>query len=92
MNLSSCADKAYTRGSKHKGYRVSKYALAKELLESGYEKGKELSLAEADVAEVMVVQSIQELIRVKGAKYVKEFLKYEADSVSEKNVFEIQRR
>ena len=68
---------------------MSKYALAKELLESGYEKGKELSL---DVAEVMVVQSIQELIRVKGAKYVKEFLKYEADSVSEKNVFEIQRR
>ena len=74
---------------------MSKYALAKELLESGYEKGKELSLDEADVAdvaEVMVVQSIQELIRVKGAKYVKEFLKYEADSVSEKNVFEIQRR
>ena len=68
---------------------MSKYVLAKELLETGYEKGKELSL---DVAEVMVVQSIQELIRVKGAKYVKEFLKYEADSVSEKNVFEIQRR
>ena len=68
---------------------MSKYALAKELLESGYEKGKEFSL---DVAEVMVVQSIQELIRVKGAKYVKEFLKYETDSVSEKNVFEIQRR
>ena len=65
---------------------MSKYALAKELLESGYEKGKELSLDEADVAEVMVVQSIQELIRVKGAKYVKEFLKYEADSVSEKKV------
>ena len=92
VNLSSCADKAYTRGAKHKGCLLSKYALAKELLESGYEKGKELSLDEADVAEVMVVQSIQELIRVKGAKYVKEFLKYEADSVSEKNVFEIQRR
>ena len=91
-NLSSCADKAYTRGSKNEGCLVSKYALAKELLETGYEKGKELSLDEADVAEVMVVQSIQELIRVKGAKYVKEFLKYEADSVSEKNVFEIQRR
>ena len=89
VNLSSCADKAYARGTKHKGCLLSKYALAKELLESGYEKGKELSL---DVAEVMVVQSIQELIRVKGAKYVKEFLKYEADSVSEKNVFEIQRR
>ena len=71
---------------------MSKYALAKELLDSGYKKAKELSLDEADVAEVMVVQSIQELIRVKGAKYVKEFLKYEADSVSEKNVFEIQRR
>ena len=71
---------------------MSKYALAKELLESGYEKGKELSLDEADGAEVMVVQTIQELIRVKGAKYVKELLKYEADSVSEKNVFEIQRR
>ena len=71
---------------------MSKYALAKELLESGYEKGRALSLDEADAAEVMVVQSIQELIRVKGAKYVKEFLKYEADSVSEKNVFEIQRR
>ena len=71
---------------------MSKYALAKELLETAYEKGKELSLDEADVAEVMVVQSIQELIRVRGAKYVKEFLKYEADSVSEKNVFEIQRR
>ena len=71
---------------------MSQYALTKESLETGYEKGKELSLIEADVAEVMVVQSIQELIRVKGAKYVKEFLKYEADSVSEKNVFEIQRR
>ena len=71
---------------------MSKYALAKELLESGCEKGKELSLDEADVTEVMVVQSIQDLIRVKGAKCVKEFLKYEADSVSEKNVFEIQRR
>ena len=47
---------------------MSKYSLAKELLESGYEKGKELSLDEADVAEVMVVQSIQELIRVKGGK------------------------
>ena len=71
---------------------MSKYALTKELLDSGYEKGKEFSLDEADVTEVMVVQSIQELIRVKGAKYVKEFLKYKADSVSEKNVFEIQRR
>ena len=71
---------------------MSKYALAKELLETGYKKGKELSLDEGDVAEVMVVQSIQELIRVKGAQYVREFLKYEADSVSEKNVFEIQRR
>ena len=71
---------------------MSKYALAKELLGTGYEKGKELSLDKAEVDEVMVVQSIQELIRVKGAKYVKEFLKYEADSVSEKNVFEIQRR
>ena len=46
---------------------MSKYALAKELLDSGYEKGKEFSLDEADVTEVMVVQSIQELIRVKGA-------------------------
>ena len=70
---------------------MSKYTLAKELLESGYEKGKEFSLDEGDVAEVMIVQSIQELIRVKGAKYVREFLKYEADSVSEKDVFEIQR-
>ncbi len=70
---------------------MSKYTLAKELLESGYKKGKELSLDEGDVAEVMIVQSIQELIRVKGAKYVREFLKYEADSVSEKEVFEIQR-
>ena len=92
VNLSSRADKTYTRGSKHEACHGSKYALAKELLESGYEKGKELSLDEADVAEVMVVQSIQELIRVKGAKYVKEFLKYEADSVSEKNLFEIQLR
>ena len=71
---------------------MSKYVLAKELLGTGYGKGKELSLDKAEVAEVMVVWSIQELIRVKGAKYVKEFLKYEADSVSEKNVFEIQRR
>ena len=71
---------------------MSKYALAKELLETGYEKGRELSLDEGDVAEVMVVQSIQELIRVKGAQYVREFLKYKADSISEKNVFEIQRR
>ena len=55
---------------------VGKYALAKEVLETGYEKGKELSLDEADVTEVMVVQSIQDLIRVKGANCVKEFLKY----------------
>jgi len=68
VNLSSCAGRAYTRGSKNEGCFVSKYSLAKELLESGYEKGKELSLDEADVAEVMVVQSIQELIRVKGGK------------------------
>ena len=60
-NLSFCANKACTRGTKHKRCLLSKYALAKELLESGYEKGKELSLDEADVAEVMVVQSIQEL-------------------------------
>ena len=64
----------------------------KELLESGYEKDKEFILDEGDVAEVMIMQSIQELIRVKGAQYVREFLKYEADSISEKNVFEIQRR
>ena len=88
-NLSFCANKACTRGTKHKRCLLSKYALAKELLESGREKGKEFSL---DVAAVMVVQSIQELILAKGAKYVKEFPKYEADSVSEKNVFEIQRR
>ena len=71
---------------------MSKYALAKELLETEYKKGKELCLDEGDVAEVMIMQSIQELIRVKGAQYVREFLKYEADSISEKNVFEIQRR
>ena len=71
---------------------MSKYTLAKELLSSGYEQGKALSLDEADVAEVMITSAIQELIRVKGAAYTKDFLRYEADSVSEKGVFEIQRR
>ena len=71
---------------------MSKYALAKELLTSGYEQGKALSLDEADIAEVMIISAIQELIRVKGAAYTKDFLRYETDSVSEKGVFEIQRR
>ena len=71
---------------------MSKYALAKELLNSGYEQGKALSLDEADIAEVMITSAIQELIRVKGAAYTKDFLRYEIDSVSEKGVFEIQRR
>ena len=48
---------------------MSKYALAKELLTSGYEQGKALSLDEADIAEVMITSAIQELIRVKGAAY-----------------------
>jgi hypothetical protein len=68
---------------------MSKYALAKELLNSGYEQGKALSLDEADIAEVMITSAIQELIRVKGAAYTKDFLRYETDSVSEKGVFEI---
>ena len=71
---------------------MSKYALAKELLTSGYEQGKALSLDEADIAEVMITSAIQELIRVKGAAYTKDILRYETDSVSEKGVFEIQRR
>ena len=52
---------------------MSKYALAKELLTSGYEQGKALSLGEADVAEVMITSAIQELIRVKGGAYTKNF-------------------
>ena len=52
---------------------MSKYALAKELLNSGYEQGKALSLDEADIAEVMITSAIQELIRVKGAAYTKDF-------------------
>ena len=51
-----------------------------------------MSLDEADIAEVMITSAIQELIRVKGAAYTKDFLRYETDSVSEKGVFEIQRR
>tara|TARA_Y200000002_G_scaffold328758_1_gene292519 strand:- start:309 stop:416 length:108 start_codon:yes stop_codon:yes gene_type:complete len=35
---------------------------------------------------------MQELIRVEGAAYVKNFLRYETDSVLERGVFEIQRR
>ena len=54
---------------------MSKYALAKELLTSGYEQGKALSLDEADVAEVMITSAIQELIRVKGGAYTKNFLR-----------------
>ena len=71
---------------------MSKYALAKELLTSGYEQGKALSLDEADIAEVVITSAIQELIRVKGAAYAKDFLRYETGSVSDKGVFEIQRR
>ena len=71
---------------------MSKYALEKELLTSGYEQGKALSLDEADIAEVVITSAIQELIRVKGAACAKDFLRYETDSVSDKGVFEIQRR
>ena len=71
---------------------MSKYALEKELLTSGYEQGKALSLDEADVAEVMITSAIQEFIRVKGGAYTKNFLRYETDSVSDKDLFEIQRR
>ena len=71
---------------------MSKYALAKELLTNGYEQGKALSLDEADVAEVMITSAIQEFIRVKGGAYTKNFLRYETDSVSDKDLFEIQRR
>ena len=71
---------------------MSKYALAKELLTNGYEQGKALSLDEADVAEVMITSAIQELIRVKGGAYTKNFLRYETDSVSDRDLFEIQRR
>ncbi len=71
---------------------MSKYALEKELLTSGYEQGKALSLDEADVAEVMITSAIQEFIRVKGRAYTKNFLRYESDSVSDKDLFEIQRR
>ena len=71
---------------------MSKYALGKELLTSGYEQGKALSLDEADVAEVMITSAIQEFIRVKGGAYTKNFLRYETDSVSDKDLFEIQRR
>jgi|TARA_Y200000002_G_scaffold122385_1_gene100431 hypothetical protein len=35
---------------------------------------------------------MQELIRVEGAAYARNFLRYETDSGSEKGVFEIQRR
>ena len=71
---------------------MSKYALAKDLLNSGYEQDKAISLEEADIAEVMITSAIQELVRVKGAAYTKDFLRYETDSISEKGVFEIQRR
>lgn len=71
---------------------MSKYALAKDLLNSGYEQGKAISLEEADIAEVMITSAIQELVRVKGVAYTKDFLRYETDSVSEKGVLEIQRR
>ena len=71
---------------------MSKYALAKDLLNSGYEQDKAISLEEADIAEVMITSAIQELVRAKGATYTKDFLRYETDSVSEKDVLEIQRR
>ena len=66
--------------------------LSQRTLNQRLPKSKALSLDEADVAEVMITSAIQELIRVKGAAYTKDFLRYETDSVSEKGVFEIQRR
>ena len=35
---------------------------------------------------------MQELIRVEGAAYAKNFLRHKTDSVLERGVFEIQRR
>ena len=37
---------------------MSKYALAKELLTSGYKQGKALKLDEADVVKVMITSAI----------------------------------
>ncbi len=70
---------------------MSKHGLAQELLEAGYEYGKTLNLEERDIAEVMITSSIQELVRLKGAQFARNYVDYELDSMSEKDVFEIQR-
>ena len=71
---------------------MSKYSIAKQLIEQGVAKGNENSIDEHEVIEALLVLAIQELVNRKGAGSTRQFVQYQLDSMAADGLYEIQRR
>lgn len=71
---------------------ISKYGLAKELIETLAARAREAGLDPGDVEEAMLISLVQSLKAARGAADVRSILQYEIDSLGSGDVYEIQRR
>lgn len=71
---------------------ISKYALAKALIEELAQRSGEAGLEPNDVEEALLISLVQSLKARRGASEVRSILQYEIDSLGSGDVYEIQRR
>ncbi len=70
---------------------MSKYGLAKELIEVAHNRAAQTGIDAEDVLEATLVLIVQELKPLRGVESVRGFLQYEIDSLGSGGVYEIQR-
>ena len=70
---------------------MSKYGVAKELIEAAHEKAAATGIDTEDVMEATLVLLVQELKPLRGVASLRSFLQYEIDSLGSGGVYEIQR-
>ncbi len=71
---------------------VSKYGLARELIEELGRRSRDAGLDPDDVEEALLISLVQSLKARRGSADVRSVLQYEIDSLGSGDVYEIQRR
>ena len=70
---------------------MSKYSIAKELIEAGAARAKESGIDEQEILEALLVLSIQNLVAISDGKNTRQFVEYQLDSMASGAVQEVQR-
>ena len=71
---------------------MSKYSLAKTVIEQLADASADEGVEVADAQEALLISLVQELKQSRGPEYLKSLLQYEVDSLGSGGQYEIQRR